>query len=108
MHYKTLITIDIFIIKKHIQTKRQSLIKNSKEESHFIKELVCSIKSININAIQSIDTFEFAVQTFSSNINRIWHKHSKVANITKYSKAWWDDNCHRDLDMYRHSKQLKD
>ncbi len=33
------ITIDISIIEEHIQTKRQSLIKNNKEKSHFIKNL---------------------------------------------------------------------
>jgi len=82
------ITIDISIIEEHIQTKRQSLIKNNKEESHFIKELVCSIKSINTDAIQSIDALKSTIQTFSSNINKIWHKHSKVANITKVAHSF--------------------
>jgi len=38
------------------------------------------------------------------NIERIWYKHSKNVNITKHSKAWWNDNCHRDFNIYRQSK----
>ena len=33
-------------------------------------------------------------------MEKIWYKYSKIVNITKYSKAWWDENCHRDLVSY--------
>ena len=102
------ITVNISIIEEHVQTKKQSLIKNSEEESHFINKLVYFLKSINTESIQSIDTFETIIQTFASNIYRIWHKHSKIVNITRYSKTEWDNNCYRDLDMYKQSKQLED
>ena len=102
------ITIDISILKKHVQTKKQSLIKNSEEETHFIDELINSIKGLNIESIQSIDTLEAIIQLITNNSDRIWHKHSKIVNIIKHSKAWWDNNCHRDLDMYRQSKWLED
>jgi len=45
---------------------------------------------------------------FASDIERIWYKHLKVVNITKHSKDWWDENCHRDLKTYRQYKQIED
>jgi len=56
-----LITVDISIIEEHVQTKKQSLIKNSKEESQFINEFVHSLKSVNTESIQSIDTLKTIV-----------------------------------------------
>jgi len=56
-----LITVDISIIEEHVQTKKQSLIKNSEEESQFINEFVHSLKSVNTESIQSIDTLETIV-----------------------------------------------
>jgi len=29
-------------------------------------------------------------------------------NITKYFKEWWDNNCQRDLETYKQSRQLED
>ena len=95
------ITVNISILKEWFQTRKQSLPKNSEEEAHFIDELIHSIKSLNTDSLLSIDAFKTIVQLFTDNINRIWHKHSKIINITKYSKVWWDNNCCRDLDMYR-------
>ena len=42
------------------------------------------------------------------NIENIWLKHSKNVNITKYSKAWWDDDCCKDLNKYQQSQSLED
>ena len=63
-----------------------------------------AIKSLNIENIQSKEVFEQIVQLFTSNTKRIWYKYSKVVNITKHSKNWWDKNCHRDFKTYRQSK----
>ena len=92
------------MLEECIQTKKQSLIKNSEEETHFIDELINSIKGLNIESIQSIDALEAIIQLLSNNIDRIWYKHSKIINITKHSKAWWDNDCCRDLDIYKQSK----
>ena len=64
--------------------------------------------SLNTESLLSVDTLETIVQSFADNINRIWHKHSKIINITKYSKAWWNNNCCRNLNIYRQSRWLKD
>jgi len=48
------------------------------------------------------------IQKITYNIKRIWHKYSKVVNITKQSKAWWDHKCHTDLEAYRKSQQIED
>ena len=35
----------------------------------------------------------------------IWYKHSKYINITKHSKAWWNEECNRDLVIYQASRK---
>ena len=104
----TPITIDIYIYEEQVQTRKQSLPKNSKEEAYFVKELIYSIKRLSTDPISSIDALEIIVQKFTNNIDRIWHRHSKMVNITRYSKVWWNNNCCRDLDIYRQFRQLED
>jgi len=48
------------------------------------------------------------VQKIAFNINNIWFKNSKKINIMKCSKAWWNDNCNRDLNKYQQSKHLEE
>ena len=38
------------------------------------------------------------------NIERIQYKHFKNVNITKHSKAWWNNNYYRDFNTYRQFK----
>jgi len=80
---------------------KQSLTKNSEKEDHFIKKLINSIKNLKIDSILNSNILEEIVNSLTISINSIWHKHSKNVNIMKYSKAWWNNNCWRDLDMYR-------
>jgi len=87
---------------------KQSFIKNSNEENHFIKELINSFKGFNMSSIQSIEAFEDIIQSLAISIERTWHKYSKNINITKHSKAWWDESYHRDLNAYRQSRCLED
>ena len=102
------ITVNILIIDKYIQTKQWSLIKNSEEENHFIKELIDTIKNMDMFSIQSNKALENIVQKLATNIDNTWHKYFKNINITKHSKAWWDKDCHKDLNMYHQSRCLED
>ena len=83
-----LLTINIEIIKEHIQTRKHTLVKKSKEEVNFITKLIRVITRLNMENIPSKEILEQIIQIFTNNMNRIWFKHSKVVNITKHSKIW--------------------
>jgi len=68
----TPITVDIHIHEEQVQTRKQSLPKNSEEEACFIKELIYSIKRLSTDPIPSMDALETIIQTFTDNIDRIW------------------------------------
>jgi len=87
------ISVDISIVEEHIQTKKQSLIKNSEKKSHFIKEVILFLKSIHTHSILCVDILKMTVQMIANNIENIWQKHFKTVNITKCSKAWWNNDC---------------
>ena len=87
------ISIDIPIIDKHISTKQCSLITGSNKEKHFLKELTPFIKRLDISFIQSIDILKSTVHNLSINVENIWLKYSKMVNITKHSKVWWNKEC---------------
>ena len=55
------ITVKIPIVEEHIQTKKCFLIKNSKEEVLFIKELIYSITNINVSQILCTNNLEATV-----------------------------------------------
>ena len=76
------------------------LIKNSEEENKFVNELIKTIKGINTVNIHNKNVLNQIVQEFASTIERIWYKHSKIINITKHSKKWWNEQCQRDLEHY--------
>jgi len=67
----TLLTINIVIIEKHIQTKKHIIIKNSKEEKNFLAELIESIKGLNIEHISSKKNLEWIIQEFANDIEKI-------------------------------------
>jgi len=102
-----LLTINIAIFEEDIQTKKHIIIKNSKEEDKFIIELIEAIKELNMDSAQSKEALEHIIQMFTNYTKKIWYKYSKIVNITKHSKVWWDENCHRDLEKYRQTKKMK-
>ena len=83
------------------------IIKNSKEEVNFIAEIVELIKRLNTNHINSKKDLECIIQYFANSMDSSWYKHLKMANITKHSKVWWNENCQRNLKIYRESRHLE-
>ena len=104
----SLLTITLPIIKEHIQTKKHMVVKDSKEEKTFINKVINAIKDIDTSNLSDIISLKNAVYTFACSLDIIWEKNSKIVNITKHSKSWWDTNCSRDLEKYRLTKHIED
>ena len=51
------------------------------------------IKRLNTNHINSKKDLKCIIQYFANNMDSSWYKHLKMANITKHSKVWWNENC---------------
>jgi len=52
------LTVNIAILKENIQTRRQILVKSSKEEENFISELIIAIIGLNIENIPNKEVLE--------------------------------------------------
>jgi len=72
----------------------------------FIKDLIKNISSINTSNLSNIKSLENVVDLLICAVERAWDKNSKIINILKYSKNWWDISCSRDLEKYRLSRSL--
>ena len=57
--------------------------------------------------IYNYERLEEVIQEFASVTEEIWYKHSKYVNITKCSKAWWNEEYNRDLVTYQASRKRK-
>ena len=104
----TPLTVKASIFDENIQIKKWTIIKNSEEEVNFIAEVIELIKRLNTNHINSKKDFEHIIQDFTNSTDVSWCKYSRLANITKHSKVWWNENCQRYLEIYRELRYLKD
>jgi len=100
--------VTIPIIEEYIQTKKQMIVKDSKEKRIFVKKLIEAFKDIDMSNLSDVEQLENVILSLASSMERIWVKNSKTINITKYSKSWWDINCSRDLEKYRLTKSIED
>jgi len=64
------------------------IVKDSKEEGVFVKEVIEVFKEINMSNLSDIEQLEDIVCSLTNLIKRIWVKNSKTINITKHSKSW--------------------
>ena len=102
------LTIIIPITEEYIISSKHFIIKDSEKESTFIKDLTNSIRNINTSNILDIASINRATDKFASMVKVTWRKNSKVINITRHSKSWWNESYCRDLEKYRLSKSLED
>jgi len=103
----TSLTITILIAEEHVATCKRTVIKNSNEEDEFIKEIITFFTKLNLSNISNISDLEKVILDFANIIDHTWMKYSKLVNITKHSKSWWNDKCNRELENYRSSKSIK-
>ena len=76
------------MFEEHIQTRKRTIVKGRKEEFKFITDVTDLIKSLNTIHISNKEDLECIVQEFVYNTDKIWFKHSKMVDITKYLKLW--------------------
>ena len=65
------LTISIAVTEKHIQTRKHTIVKNSKEEENFVTELIEAIKRLNTENIPSRKVLKQIIQTFTNDMGRI-------------------------------------
>jgi len=75
-------------------------VKNSEEESRFIKEAIHAIKIINNNDLANSLKLEETIISLASRIDCAWKANSKQIKITKWSKNWWNEECNNVLNIY--------
>jgi len=63
--------VKISILEEHIQTRKQTIVKNSKEEIKFIANVIELVKRLNTNHISSKEDLENIVQEFAHSIDDI-------------------------------------
>jgi len=100
--------ITIPINEENINLRKRTISKNSDEEDLFIKEVITSFLKLDTSNILDISQLEKIVIDFANIVESAWTKKSKIINITKHSKSWWNNNCNSDLDKYRHLKSVED
>jgi len=103
----TPLTITISIVKEYIATWKRSITKNSEEKDKFIKEVIIVFSKLDIPKILDISKLEKVVSDFANIVDHTWMKYSKLTNIMKHSKSWWNEEYNKDLVTYKASKSME-
>jgi len=85
------LTIFISIIEEYITTCERTLIKNSMEEVKFVNEVIAVFSKADASSISNISDLDEIISNWADIVDHSWSKHSKLINITKCSKVWWND-----------------
>ena len=100
--------VTISITEENINSQKRTIIKDSEEKESFVKEVIAFFKNINTSNLLDIPHLKKIVNDFANIIDNAWEKNSKIVNITRYSKSWWDENCNWDLEKYGLLKSIED
>ena len=82
------LTITIPIVEENINSRKRSIIKDSKEEEQFIKDITISIRNLDMTNLSDIPHLEKTMDNFANIIDKAWVKNSKITNVMKHSKSW--------------------
>ena len=102
------LTITIPITEININLRKRTIVKNSDEEDLFIKEVITFFTKVDIPNILEINQLEKVVTDVTNIVELMWTKNSKIINIMKHSKSWWNNDCNKDLTKYGFSKNIED
>ena len=102
------LTVTIPIEEQLSNNQKCSITKDSEKEMSFIKNLIKNISFMNTSNLSDIKSLENVIDLLTYIIERAWNKNSKIVNILKHSKSWWNMSYSRDLEKYRLSKSLAD
>jgi len=83
MSNHTPLTIIITIVEESVNSTKHSIIKDSKEEVAFIKDITISIRNLNTSNLSDITSLDNIVNEFANKVKSTWEKSSKIINITK-------------------------
>jgi len=78
------------------------------EEDLSIKEVIASFTELNTLNILEKHQLEKVITDFANIVESMWTKNSKIVNIMKHSKSWWNNDCKKDLARYRSLKNIED
>ena len=66
------LTIIIPIVKEHINTRKHTIVKDSKEEQLFIKDLFQALRNIDMSNIVNFSCLNSIINKFASTIESMW------------------------------------
>ena len=102
------LTITIPIVEEYIASHKRTIIKNIEEEDKFIKEVITSFSKLDMSNISDIPKLEKVESDFANIVDHTWMKYSKLINITKCSKSQQNEECNKDLAIFKSSKSIED
>jgi len=81
------IMVSIPITEENIVTSKFSIVKNSKKEENFIKDISYVIKNINISDLSDSNKLEDATNSLVLSLENAWRMNLKQVNIMKHSRS---------------------